>query len=78
MVYNLFTRLLTYVSDMMGGISQYLKCSSMCCTNINIDNPNSRCTQGEIFNRWVRATTPSVESPTLKKSQTVFFTPKNK
>ena len=65
------------IGDMMGGISQYFKCRSMCCTNINIYNPNSCCIQGEIFNKWVRATTPGVESP-VKRNTEKFYTPENK
>ena len=78
MFYKLFTNMVSSISDMMGSVSQYLKCKSMCCNNINIYKPNYCSVGAEIKNRWTREVTPSVVSPTLKKSQTVFFTPKNK
>ena len=78
MFYNLFTNIASAISDMVGSMSQYLKCRSLCCNNINIYNPSSCCIQGEIFNKWTRCTTPGAESPQSKRGDTAYFTPKNK
>ena len=76
MFYNLFANVLNGIRTFTNDAVNYLKCRSMCCNNINIYNPKSCCVQGEIWNKWVRASTPSVESP-LNNSQK-FYTPKNK
>ena len=78
MFQNLFTNVLSSLRDMVGGISQFFKCRSVCCNNIKIYKPNYCSVGAEIKNKWARNVTPSVESPTTKKSQTVFFSPKNK
>jgi hypothetical protein len=88
MFYNLFTSILNGIKGFTNDVANYLKCRSMCCNNINIYNPKSCCVQGEIKNRWVRATTPSVESakpitpevwsPVRRDTSTKFFTPKIK
>ena len=69
----LCTNVLSSVRDMVVGISQFFKCRSVCCNNTKIYKPNYCSVGAEIENRWIREVTPSVESPTTKKSQTFFF-----
>ena len=73
MFQNLFTNVVSSLRDMVGGISQFFKCRSVCCNNIQIYKTNYCSVGAEIKNRWTREVTPSVESPTTKKSQTVFL-----
>ena len=68
---------------MLSQVTPALKCNSNCCTNIKVYDPKGCCFNGEISNRWIRATTPSVESPKSKKrffssttKDEAFFTPK--
>ena len=77
MFYNIFSTILNGIRTFANDAANYLKCRSMCCNNINIYKPNTCCVQGKISNRWIRATTPGVESP-LRRDKTTYFTPKNK
>ena len=78
MFYNLITSILNGIKGFTNDVANYLKCRSMCCNNINIYNPKSCCVQGNIMNRWTRATTPGAESPVRRDTSMKFFTPKNK
>ena len=78
MFYNLITSILDGIRAFTNEAANYLRCRSMCCNNIRIYNPKSCCVQGEIYNRWARATTPGAESPVRRDTSTKFFTPKNK
>ena len=73
MFYNLFTNLTRCIRERWLDFASTLKCNSSRCNRVNVYNPNTCCVQtGEIWNRWVRATTPGAESP-----KPMFFTPKN-
>ena len=78
MLYNILTSIYNGIRTFASDASNYLKCRSMCCNNINIYNPKTCCVQGDtnIFNRWARATTPGAESP-VRRNKTTYFTPKN-
>ena len=76
MLYNLFTNILNGLRAFAGDAVNYLKCRSMCCNKFHIYHPKSCCFQGDIQNRWTRASTPGSESP-IKKDSTKFFTPRN-
>ena len=79
MFYNLFANLISCIRDRWLDFATNLKCHSSCCNRVNIYNPKSSCVQtGEIWNKWARCTTPRTESPSFKRDETTFFTPKNK
>jgi len=73
MLYNLFTSILDGIRAFTNEAANYLRCRSMCCNNINIYNPKSCCVQGNIMNRWARATTPGAESPVRRDTSMKFF-----
>ena len=76
---NYFNRFTNCIRQRWLDFVSSLKCNSSCCNQVNIYNPKTCCVQtGEIFNRWVRATTPGTESPQFKGGETTCFTPKNK
>ena len=74
---NLFEIILNGLRSFSSDVNNYVRCRSICCNNVNIYNPNSCCVQREIFNKWVRATTPSAESPIRRDKTEKFYTPKN-
>ena len=76
MLYNLFTNILNGLRAFADDAVNYLKCRSMCCNKINIYNPKS-CFQGDIQNRWTRASTPGAGSPVRRDTSSKFFTPRN-
>ena len=76
----MFGTILTSIWSIMQTIgtnlSSALKCKSYCCNNVVINN-STRCNAfGDIYNRWSRELTPSVESP-KRKNKSKYFTPKN-
>ena len=72
MFYNLFTSLTNCIRERFLDFASNLKCHSSCCNRVNVYNPKTCCVQtGEIWNKWVRATTPGAESP--KRGDTMFF-----
>ena len=75
MFYNIFDSILNGIRTFANDAANYLKCRSMCCNNINVYNPKSCCIQGEIFNKFTRTRTPSVEAP-IARDKTAYFTPK--
>ena len=77
MFYNLLLSMVNGIRAFTNDAANYLKCRAMCCNNINVYNPKSCCFQGDILNRWVRTTTPGVESPIRRNTTEKFFTPKN-
>ena len=61
-------------------MANYVKCRSDCCNSVNIYTPNPCFGKAEMFNKWIRATTPTVDSPVMKKkdsSNDAFYTPRN-
>ena len=60
--------------DILGTkLTDYMKCRSNCCNNINIYTPkNCAIMGGGVSNRFIRAVTPDC----VKKDES-FYTPKN-
>ena len=56
------------IKNVKANISNIFKCRSSCCNRIIIINSKfSKCNSfGDIYNRWNKETTPSVESPRKK------------
>ena len=57
-------------------LTDYFKCRSNCCNNINIYTPKSCAIMNGASNRWMRTVTPIC----VKKGESNvsgFFTPKN-
>ena len=57
-------------------LTDYIKCRSNCCNNINIYTPKSCAIMNGASNRWIRAVTPNC----AKKGESnvsEFYTPKN-
>ena len=69
-----FIPLLTSVKqffDMLGNtISNYLKCRSNCCYQVNVYEPKRAVIIGQISNIWKRGVTPNTKDE-------AFFTPKS-
>ena len=76
MFLNILNKALTALTDVFGSVSQFFKCRSSCCNNINIYKPNSCCVQGDIINKWAKTSTSDVESPIRRNATEKFFTPK--
>ena len=78
MLYNILTSIYNGIRTFASDASNYLKCRSMCCNNINIYNPKTCSVQGDtnILNRLARVMTPLAESP-VRKDTAKFYTPKN-
>jgi len=59
--------------DLLGdNISNYFRCRSICCNNINIYTPKKCAIMGSVSNRWMRAITPD-----CVKQNEAFYTPKS-
>ena len=56
------------IKNVKANISNIFKCRSQCCNRIIIINSKfSKCNSfGDIYNRWNKEITPSVESPRKK------------
>ena len=74
MLYNLFTNILNGIRAFADDAANYLKCRSMCCNKINIYDPKLCCSQGDIQNKWIRATTASIESPVRRDTSSILYT----
>ena len=62
--------------DNLGGkLTDYLKCRSSCCYQVNVYNPKNCAVMGGVSNRWMRATTPDIKKGS--NSADAFYTPKN-
>ena len=62
--------------DMLGSkLTDYIKCRSNCCNNINVYNPKNCGILGDASNRFIRAITPKRSK--LKSNSDEFYTPKN-
>ena len=78
MIYDLINYIKQSIDSLGSTIVNYVKCRSMCCTNINIYSPCDKyndlcfnlscCLNKEMSNSWIRATTPRVESPCRRKN----------
>ena len=56
-------------------LTDYLKCRSSCCYQVNVYNPKNCAVMGGVSNRWMRATTPDIKKGS--NSTDAFYTPKN-
>ena len=56
-------------------LTDYIKCRSNCCNNINVYNPKNCGILGDASNRFIRAITPKRSK--LKSNSDEFYTPKN-
>ena len=76
-MFNIISSLLTMIQTLGTNLSNAFKCKSACCNKVYYNNSSKCAAFGNIYNKWTREFTPTVESPTHKKSQSAFFTPKN-
>ena len=63
------------VDNLGSKLTDYIKCRSNCCNNINVYTPKNCAIMGSISNRWMRATTPDIKKGS--NSDDAFYTPKN-
>ena len=63
--------------DILGNkLTDYIKCRSNCCYQVNVYDPKNCAIMGGISNRWARAITPDCVKRRSDSADT-FYTPKN-
>jgi hypothetical protein len=63
----ILTSMWSMIQSFGSNLSNAFKCKSYCCNKVVINN-STRCNAfGDIYNRWTRELTPSVETPSRRE-----------